>query len=241
MSGWIWVGWTHILTLASWTFSDHVRFQVLTAASMMFRIVFWDVLPCKIIVYRRFRRAYCLHPHPWCWRQYAPLKRRSTIILHGITSQKTILNMFLSVMNTHPFNSASSPVPPAKSSIFLTEPRESLGCMKCLPDETLTQIKPHTHRGCVRLFLFPCGTSHKYGCQLNPVWRAALVSGSVLLTGLLRVLSGICWVLETKVFLAERLQRNLFHIFVLWRTASIPGALNTSSLWWPTLQQSQRW
>jgi hypothetical protein len=39
----------------------HVRFQVLTAASMMFRIVFWDVLPCKIIVDRRFRGAYCLH------------------------------------------------------------------------------------------------------------------------------------------------------------------------------------
>jgi hypothetical protein len=37
-----------------------VRFQVLTAASMMFRAVFWDILPCKI-VYRRFRGAYCLH------------------------------------------------------------------------------------------------------------------------------------------------------------------------------------
>jgi hypothetical protein len=36
---------------------------------MMFRIVFWDVL------------------------QYAPLKRRSTIILHGSTSQKTVLNI----------------------------------------------------------------------------------------------------------------------------------------------------
>jgi hypothetical protein len=32
-----------------------VRFQVLTAASMMFRIIFWDVLPCKMIVDRRFR------------------------------------------------------------------------------------------------------------------------------------------------------------------------------------------
>jgi hypothetical protein len=31
-----------------------VRFQVLTAASMKFRFVFWDVLPCKIIVDRRF-------------------------------------------------------------------------------------------------------------------------------------------------------------------------------------------
>jgi hypothetical protein len=48
----------------------YVRFHVLTAASM-FRIVFWDVLPCKIIVDRRFRGAYCL--------------------LHQ-TSQKTILN-----------------------------------------------------------------------------------------------------------------------------------------------------
>jgi len=61
---------------------NYVRFQVLTAASMKFRIVFWDVLPCKIIVDRRFR-----------WRQYVPLKRRSTIILHGSTSQKTILNI----------------------------------------------------------------------------------------------------------------------------------------------------
>jgi hypothetical protein len=35
--------------------------------------------------------------HPWWWRQYAPLKRRSTIILHGSTSQKTILNFSSSV------------------------------------------------------------------------------------------------------------------------------------------------
>jgi hypothetical protein len=27
----------------------------------MFRIVFWDVLPCEMIVDRRFRGAYCLH------------------------------------------------------------------------------------------------------------------------------------------------------------------------------------
>jgi hypothetical protein len=36
-----------------------VRFQVLTATSMKFRIVFWDVLPCKIIVDRRFRDTCC--------------------------------------------------------------------------------------------------------------------------------------------------------------------------------------
>jgi hypothetical protein len=29
---------------------DFVRFQVLTAASMMFRAVFWVILPCKMIV-----------------------------------------------------------------------------------------------------------------------------------------------------------------------------------------------
>jgi hypothetical protein len=70
-----------------------VRFQVLTAASMMFRIVFLDILPCKMIVNRRFRGAYCLHHQGWVrWRQYAPLKRRSTIILHGSISQKTTLN-----------------------------------------------------------------------------------------------------------------------------------------------------
>jgi hypothetical protein len=34
-----------------------VRFQVLTAASMIFRVVFRDILPCKIIVDRRFRGA----------------------------------------------------------------------------------------------------------------------------------------------------------------------------------------
>jgi hypothetical protein len=27
---------------------------------MMFRVVFWDILPCKMIVDRRFRGAYCL-------------------------------------------------------------------------------------------------------------------------------------------------------------------------------------
>jgi hypothetical protein len=45
---------------------------------MMFRIVFWDV----------------------GWRQYAPLKRRSTIILHGSTSQKTILNIIIVTITT---------------------------------------------------------------------------------------------------------------------------------------------
>jgi hypothetical protein len=89
--------------------------------NIMFRAVFWVILPCKMIVDRRFRGAYCLHhqgwvsraprlaswttdtyinldpsvarlTHPWWWRQYAPLKSRSTIILHGSITQKTALN-----------------------------------------------------------------------------------------------------------------------------------------------------
>jgi hypothetical protein len=43
------------------TILNFVRFQVLTASSMKFRFVFWDVLPCKIIVDRRFRGTCCLH------------------------------------------------------------------------------------------------------------------------------------------------------------------------------------
>jgi hypothetical protein len=42
-----------------------VRFQVLTAESMKFRVVFWDVLPYKIIVHRHFRGTCCLHL--WWW------------------------------------------------------------------------------------------------------------------------------------------------------------------------------
>jgi hypothetical protein len=35
-----------------------LRFQVHTAASMMFRAVFWVILPCKIIVDHHFTRQY---------------------------------------------------------------------------------------------------------------------------------------------------------------------------------------
>jgi hypothetical protein len=64
-----------------------VRFQVLTAASMKFRFIFWDVLPCIIIVDRRFRGTCCLHH-----QGDRPLL---FIILHGSTSQKTNLNFSL--------------------------------------------------------------------------------------------------------------------------------------------------
>jgi hypothetical protein len=55
-----------------------VRFQVLTAASMKFRIVFWDVLPCKIIVDRRFRGTcslQCTKPE-FSWRYRMKQEKR---------------------------------------------------------------------------------------------------------------------------------------------------------------------
>jgi hypothetical protein len=109
--------------------------------TVLFRVVFWVILPCKMIVDRRFRGVYCLHhqggsthlwnigrqseavhtsetsvdnhfapqynlhhqgwvTHPWWWRQYAPLKRRSTIILQGSIMQETTLNIILPAVRT---------------------------------------------------------------------------------------------------------------------------------------------
>jgi hypothetical protein len=91
-------------TLANMT-EVSVSFQVLTVASMKFRIVFWIVLPCKIIVDRRFipddggstylwnfgrhsslmmeaarTSETSVDTHPLWWRQQVPLKLRSTHI-----------------------------------------------------------------------------------------------------------------------------------------------------------------
>jgi hypothetical protein len=48
---------------------------------------------CSELSSGMYCRVKCLSTNPWWWRQYAPLKRRSTIILHGSTSQKTILSI----------------------------------------------------------------------------------------------------------------------------------------------------
>jgi hypothetical protein len=52
---------------------------------MMFRAVFWVILPCKMIVDRRFRGA-------------SSGMSRSTIILHGSITQKTALNIILHML-----------------------------------------------------------------------------------------------------------------------------------------------
>jgi hypothetical protein len=85
----MWFPWLPYLTVRTLTlmvqdFRPHKNFKC-QQCWKKFRIVFWDVLPCRIIVDRRFRGTCCLHHHhhPWWWRWHVPLKRRSTIILHG--------------------------------------------------------------------------------------------------------------------------------------------------------------
>jgi hypothetical protein len=68
------------------TRKDFINVQTLFI--LKFRIVFWDVLPCKIIVDRRFRGS------------VLPPSSLMTIILHGSTSQKTILNFILAAVRT---------------------------------------------------------------------------------------------------------------------------------------------
>jgi hypothetical protein len=66
--------------------TNQIKFQVLTAASMKFR-VFWDVASCSLIeVDRCFGGVYCLHQ-----QGDRPLKLRPTPkTLHGATFQKTL-------------------------------------------------------------------------------------------------------------------------------------------------------
>jgi hypothetical protein len=68
---------SEIFWLLWFRFNSHCEKQ----NPFMFTIVFWDVLPCKIIVDRRFRGTYCLHHQ-------------------GSTSQMTIVNIILAAMRT---------------------------------------------------------------------------------------------------------------------------------------------
>jgi hypothetical protein len=55
----------------------------------MFRIVFWDILPCKMIVERRFRGAYCLHHQGW-WFYTAVYPRRQFWTEFTVDAQKRL-------------------------------------------------------------------------------------------------------------------------------------------------------
>jgi hypothetical protein len=77
----------------------------------------WPCVPANGIWWRhqlhgawRWVMSYRLMTHPWWWRQYVPLKRRSTIILHGSISQKTFLNFILAATRT--WNLTNRPIRP---------------------------------------------------------------------------------------------------------------------------------
>jgi hypothetical protein len=55
-------------------FRHFVRFQVLTAASMKLRIVFWDVLPCKIIVDDRYFTRQYIPEYNSEFRHFVPIE-----------------------------------------------------------------------------------------------------------------------------------------------------------------------
>jgi hypothetical protein len=56
---------------------------------LLFIFVFWDVLPCKIIVDRRFRGTCCLYHQGWLIPDDG-----------GSTTQKTFLNFMLTAVRT---------------------------------------------------------------------------------------------------------------------------------------------
>jgi hypothetical protein len=58
---------------------------------LQFRIVFWDVLPCKIIVDRRFRGTYFLHHQGWrqFWTSHSPPWKLEISQYYSIVAQRT--------------------------------------------------------------------------------------------------------------------------------------------------------
>jgi hypothetical protein len=79
------------------------------AVSMKFRIVFWDVLPCKMIVDRRFRGTCCLHHQGWSSFYMAVHPRRQFwnachCCVMGCGSFKTMLMTVTYAKNNGPHN-----------------------------------------------------------------------------------------------------------------------------------------
>jgi hypothetical protein len=88
----------HIILLG-WDIRYNLNFKTRIIFSVVFEM--WDFKFSR-------RRVWCSELssglniiHPWWWRQYVPLKRRSTIILHGSTTQKTALNVFEIFIKLH--------------------------------------------------------------------------------------------------------------------------------------------
>jgi hypothetical protein len=69
---------TALWVMASYSLvEDYWHFQVLTAASMMFRVVFWDILPCKMIVGNVGRQSFytAVYPRRQLWTRLLMFQR----------------------------------------------------------------------------------------------------------------------------------------------------------------------
>jgi hypothetical protein len=73
--------------------------------SVLFRVVFWDILPCKIIVVRRFRCAYGLgrqsfytavYPRRQLWTSYSPPWELEISHLTTVSAQEVYFQLFCS-------------------------------------------------------------------------------------------------------------------------------------------------
>jgi hypothetical protein len=87
----------------------------------MFRIVFWDVLPCKRIVDRRFRGAYCLHHQQVVnsfTRQYIP-EDNSEHHTRRRENLKSHIMKIIYTINEETFNAASSSEMEAEDDSFV--------------------------------------------------------------------------------------------------------------------------
>jgi hypothetical protein len=79
---------------------------------------------------------------PPSWRQYAPLKRRSTIILHGSTSQKTILNIILAAVRSWNLSIVSV----YRLGDCNRSPAEENDCSSNLCVQTISETHPASYR-----------------------------------------------------------------------------------------------
>jgi hypothetical protein len=67
---------------------ENLKSNLKSVFLLEFIIVFWDVLPCKIIVDRRFRGTCCLNHKGW-WTQHVRLKRRTKILKFILAAVRT--------------------------------------------------------------------------------------------------------------------------------------------------------
>jgi hypothetical protein len=96
----------------------------------------------------------------------------------GVQGDPCTTTIFRYIVRRRLLYSASSPVHLTKYSILHNEVLSlSIGSIKRLLKLRNLNSAESTHEGCVRLFLLPCGTSHKYDCELNALYYRAPFDG----------------------------------------------------------------